>query len=357
MCCGFTFGLVFTLIYCASDFNFPTWTLVLMSLLNDFAVSTSSKDNVKVQRTPQKMNIAKTGTVAGSMAIVNSLQVWGFLHSIATYDVVGGTHFWGLQPTQGDMFTGCEAATYIFLVLIITLQFNLISARSPKPFFLCSPERDDAGHFVRIPPPSKFVIIAIAWSLTVATLVAVYWSDDLVMGSGYGMSGVGWRNAALVWCWALLWFLVTDLVKSCAVAIIDKASHDWREGKAYAVFFQNVFAQDWDPENEGARKKQEMQRLQRSLAQLDVVDEGSKRFFTISVKEEARDDDRSNFSSITSCRDDVLSKAPTLKDDEALLHIISNMADMIASLQEQIHQLSSVGERRDSDNATDGQSE
>ena len=95
LCSSFIFGLAFTLIYCASGYPFPTWTvsrcrcpgplslvafcfvltlvstvqLVLMSLLNDFAVSSSSKDQVVIQRAPVSLDIWKVGTVALVLAV------------------------------------------------------------------------------------------------------------------------------------------------------------------------------------------------------------------------------------------------------------------------------------------------
>ena len=45
-----------------------------------------------------------------------------------------------------------------------------------------------------------------------ATIIAVY---------GIFMTPLGWRYAALVWGYALAWFLVTDRVKLLAFRILD----------------------------------------------------------------------------------------------------------------------------------------
>ena len=43
ICSSFTFGFTFILVYAASRYNFPTWTLILLSILNDFAVSPQAR--------------------------------------------------------------------------------------------------------------------------------------------------------------------------------------------------------------------------------------------------------------------------------------------------------------------------
>ena len=360
MCSSFVFGFVFVLIYCASDYNFPTWTLILMSILNDFAVSSSSKDNVVIQRKPQKMNIWKVGAVSASMALVSSLQVWGFMHSIVTYDE-NEEHFWGIRPVDSMKFTGCEAAAFNFLVLIITLQFDLIVARSPKPFLLFSTKKDESGHYVGIPPPSFYVLGAISFSLGVATVIAVYWDDALIIGSGYGMSGIGWRNAGLVWAWGIVWFVITDLVKTAVTAFVEKIEKDMIKGKAWVTFFQNTLTQEWDQDKAEARKKEAMQSLRDQLTRYDGASSsrhtnsevlyGSDDNFSIAVAASLRrnsqsyapdDEEFGEFDTsipLLTHQDELLA-VQTLQDDEALLRVISDMAHTIQELQQQIDKLS-----------------
>jgi H+-transporting ATPase len=108
---SFIFGIAFTLIYTISSYNFPTWTLILMSILNDFAVSSSSKDQVIIQKEPVSLDIWKVGTCAFVMGLVSSLEVWGMVQSILNFDE-GDKHFWGLRPADDRGFTGCEVAAF-----------------------------------------------------------------------------------------------------------------------------------------------------------------------------------------------------------------------------------------------------
>ena len=353
MCSSFVFGFVFLLVFCVSDYNFPTWTLILISILNDFAVSSSSKDNVVIQRKPSQLNILKLGTVAMSMALVSSLQVWGFMHSIVVYD---GTdeHFWGIKPVDSTKFTGCEAAAFNFLVLIITLQLDLIAARSPKPFwYRVSSKKDDAGRFIGNPPPSIYVMGALAFSLTIATFIAVFWEDTIVLGSGYGLSGMGFRNAGFVWAWALMWFFITDLFKSGVIIFFDKIEKSSVKGNAWLIFFQNALTQEWDQDKADEKKKTTIQSLRdkivsydasmRSSDDLSVAISSSLQIglpFHYTQDGTGTDEDGAAEWAPLTLQDELFS-AQTLQDDDKLLKIISEMAHTIHSLQKQVQELSS----------------
>ena len=353
MCCSFVFGFAFVLIYCASQYNFPTWTLILMSLLNDFAVASSSKDNVVIQRKPQTLNIWKVAITASTMALISSLQVWGFISSITKYDrLYDERHFFGLEPMHGaDTFSGCETAAYTFLVLIITLQLDLIAARSPLPFWYFSTRKDDAGHFTGIPPPSWYVISGISLSLSIATFIAVYWNDTIVIGSGYGMEGVGWRNAGLTWAWAIVWFAVTDLVKAGVVALVTKLEKARAKGKSWITFYQNVFGQYWNEENQEAEDHRHKESLRKRLASYEVAssdflqrssDFSSRRgadLFPIALAANLQQIQDEEGAEVPLNRQDALMAVQTLQDDPALLRIISEMAHLIKDLQEEVYEL------------------
>ena len=350
MCSSFVFGFVFVLIYCASGYNFPTWTLILMSLLNDFAVASSSKDQVAIQRSPQSLDMWKVAATAAVMALASSLQVWGFVHSIINFDgTEDDRHFFGLTPQFGaENFSGCEVAAYTFLVLIITLQFDLIAARSPKPFWYFSTKKDDAGHYIGVPPPSAYVMAAISVSLAIATFVAVYWEDTIIIGSGYGMQGIGWRNAGLTWAWALLWFIATDSVKAVVVAVLNKIEKRRAKGKTWMSFYRNVLTQSWDSEESERERKLHTESLRNRLPSYDV-DVSSLRSDSISrrstfplalaanLQQALEDED----AGIPLTHQHELLGVQTLQDDPALLRVISEMSHIITELRQQVDDLKS----------------
>jgi H+-transporting ATPase len=55
-------------------------------------------------------------------------------------------------------------------------------------------------------------MLAVLGTQALATLIAVY---------GVFMTPLGWGYAALVWGYALVWFLLTDRVKLLAYRILD----------------------------------------------------------------------------------------------------------------------------------------
>jgi hypothetical protein len=335
LCSSFIFGMTFTLIYVASGYNFPTWTLILMSLLNDFAVSSSSKDQVVIQREPVALNIWKVGTTALVMAVISSLEVWGLVQSILNNR---DDHFWGLKPQdENDGFTGCEVAAFTFLSLIITVQLNLLVARSPKPFFMLKTEKDDAGHFTAVPPPSPHVLGAIALSLTIATLIAVYWDDNITIGSGFGMQGIGWRNSALVWCWGLLWFVIIDLAKS-GVLLLWKAVEEDKDGTA---FFRNVMELGGE---DGPTSAQRIATLRQSLRKFDtklpatpassrILDQGLSAALAVIAQ-----DDQDDSASLVTAQDFLLA-AETLQNDPNLMRLVSRLFFDMAQMQARLDQL------------------
>lgn len=348
LCSSFIFGITFTLIYVASAYNFPTWTLILMSLLNDFAVSSSSKDQVVIQREPVSLNMYKVATTALVMAIISSLEIWGLTMSLLKYEG-GEGHFWGLTPEdERDGFTGCEVAAFVFLSLIITIQLNLLVARSPKPFFLLKTGKDESGYFTAVPPPSIHVLGSIGLSLTIATFIAVYWDDSITLGSGFGMQGMGWKNAGLVWCWALLWFVVIDLAKF-AVLTIWKALEKDHDGR---TFFRNVLELGAMAQESPAAKAARVTSMQKSLGQFD--DAASKELslsasvragsLTSALALLAPPSDRTT-TDVDSGKmitpQEAILAAETLQNDPNLMRIVSHLCFEMAQMQERLNEMES----------------
>jgi H+-transporting ATPase len=352
MCSSFTFGFAFTLIYAGSGYNFPTWTLILLSLLNDFAVSSSSKDRVVVQKNPVALDVWKVGTVAFVMGVTNALQVWGLVHSVVEHNV-GEDHFWGLEPDNGLSFTGCEAAAVTFLALLIALQTSLIAARSPKPFFIFNLKLDENGHYEGVPPPSAAVLVTVATTLTIGTLIAILWNDSIAVGSGFGMQGLGWKNGALIWAWGLMWFVIVDLLKFGVGRLYEMV----QEEQSWEIFFTNALLLDWNRSAKSARKKANMDHLHEDL--VSVADDAnlSIRTTTPAAKRDsaifagvaglaaiAQEEDFDDANVIT--YQDALLAVDTLQNDPQLLRVISSMYNSIVTLQKRVEELELEGKSK-----------
>ena len=62
--------------------------------------------------------------------------------------------------------------------------------------------------------PARILLFAVCGTQAIATLIAVY---------GLFMAPLGWKWAAFVWAYALIWFLVNDRVKLLAYRVLDPA--------------------------------------------------------------------------------------------------------------------------------------
>lgn len=344
ICSSVTFGITFTLIYSASRYNFPTWTLILLSILNDFAVSSSSKDQFVIQRRPVSLDIWKVATTAIVMGLMSAMQVWGLVHSVIQHQP-GESHFWGLRPNNGSDFTGCETAAVTFLSLLITLQTDLIAARSPKPFYIFKTSKDEAGHFVGVPPPSLEVLITVATTLTIGTLIAILWNDNIVIGSGYGMEGIGFRNGALVWAWGIMWFVLIDHAKFATLAIFEMSKDSREGGLSWRVYFTNVLELPWNKEASELEKEREQHARREELKQFEpmesirssVLGAAPAQPFSVglaAIAQAAADDPSEALT-----HQDLLLSAETLQNDPQLLRVISTMHHNMIQLQKRVEEL------------------
>jgi len=74
--------------------------------------------------------------------------------------------------------------------------------------------------------PARILLLAVCGTQAIATLIAVY---------GLFMAPLGWKWAAFVWAYALVWALLSDRVKLLAYRILDpvKARQDPPESGAF----------------------------------------------------------------------------------------------------------------------------
>jgi H+-transporting ATPase len=86
----------------------------------------------------------------------------------------------------------------MYLTLSVAGHLTIFLARTRGPF-----------QSVR---PARILLLAVLGTQALATLIAVY---------GVFMTPLGWGYAALVWGYALVWFLLTDRVKLLAYRFLD----------------------------------------------------------------------------------------------------------------------------------------
>jgi hypothetical protein len=89
--------------------------------------------------------------------------------------------------------------TLAYLMLSVAGHLTVFLARTRGPFWS-----------VR---PAPILCLAVFGTQILATLIAVY---------GLFMTPLGWGYAAIVWGYALAWFLLTDLIKLLAYRLLDR---------------------------------------------------------------------------------------------------------------------------------------
>jgi H+-transporting ATPase len=166
-------------------FNFYPVTavmIVLLALLNDGAILSIAYDRVHYSDEPEKWNMPMV------LGISTILGITGVIASF-------GLFYLGERTFHLDRAT---IQTLMYLKLSVAGHLTIFITRTRKPFWSIR--------------PARILLFAVLGTQTIATLIAVY---------GIFMPPIGWGWAALVWGYALAWFLVNDGVKLAAYKVFD----------------------------------------------------------------------------------------------------------------------------------------
>lgn len=158
--------------------------IVLLALLNDMPIMTIAYDNVRYSQSPEKWNM-------GSL-----LRVATFLGGIGTASSFLLLYL-GLSILHLD---SSVLQSFIYLKLSVAGHLALFVARTKGPFWS-----------VR---PAKPLLLAVVLTQLTATIITVY---------GILLPPMGWNLAVIVWGYALLWFVVQDLLKTWFYRFLARA--------------------------------------------------------------------------------------------------------------------------------------
>jgi len=166
-------------------FNFYPLTavmIVMLALLNDGAILSIAYDNVRGSTTPERWDMRRVLHIATVLGIVGPIASFGLFY-IADRLVV--------MPRD-------QIQTLMYLLLSVAGHLTVFLART-RGYFWSS-------------RPANVLLGAVFGTQIVATLIAVY---------GLLMTPLGWGWAFVVWGYALVWFLVTDVLKVQAYRVFD----------------------------------------------------------------------------------------------------------------------------------------
>ena len=166
-------------------FNFYPVTavmIVLLALLNDGAILSIAYDRVRYSPQPEVWNMRLV------LAIASILGVAGVFASFGLFYL--GERVFKSRPEV--------IQSLMYLKLSVAGHLTIFVTRTRGPFWSIR--------------PAAILFWAVLGTQIIATLIAVY---------GVFMAPLGWYWAALVWVYALAWFLVNDRVKLAAYRILD----------------------------------------------------------------------------------------------------------------------------------------
>lgn len=166
-------------------FNFYPVTaimIVLLALRNDGAILSIAYDNVRPSAKPEVWNMHR---------VLGNSTMLGIADVIASF----GMFYIGERVLDLDREV---VQTLMYLKLSVAGHLNIFVTRTRGPFWSIA--------------PAKILVIAVLGTQTLATIIAVY---------GILMPAISWELAALVWGYAIVWFLINDQVKLLGYRILD----------------------------------------------------------------------------------------------------------------------------------------
>ncbi len=149
--------------------------IVLLALLNDLPIMTIAYDNVNYSKTPERWDSKMLLGMATFLGIIGVAASFGIF-------VIGDVVF---------HLSDAVLQSFIYLKLSVAGHLTLLVARTRGPFWSVK--------------PALPLITAIIGTQLVATLITVY---------GFLLPAMGWGLALFVWGYALVWFLITDALKT-----------------------------------------------------------------------------------------------------------------------------------------------
>ena len=166
-------------------FNFYPVTaimIVLLALLNDGAILSIAYDRVHYSDQPERWNMRMV------LGMASVLGVAGVTASFGLFYLGERVFHLNREVIQSLMY----------LKLSVAGHLTIFVTRTRGPFWSIR--------------PARILLGAVLVTQAVATLITVY---------GLFMAPIGWGWAALVWGYALAWFLVNDRIKLMAYRIFD----------------------------------------------------------------------------------------------------------------------------------------
>jgi H+-transporting ATPase len=166
-------------------FNFYPLTaimIVMLALLNDGAILSIAYDNVIYRNQPEAWNMHLVLGIATVLGLVGPIAAFGLFYL--------GDRVLHIDRPQ--------IQTMMYLLLSVAGHLTIFQTRTRGPWWSTR--------------PATILLVAVVGTQTVATLICLF---------GFLVTPLWWGWAAMVWAYALVWFLVTDPMKLLAYRVLD----------------------------------------------------------------------------------------------------------------------------------------
>lgn len=159
-------------------FNFYPVTalmIILLALLNDIPILTIAYDKTKIRKYPVRWDMKEVLVMSGWLGLAGVLSSFTLFFLLMDY--------WHLSTEM--------IQSMMFVKLIVAGHGTIYNTRNDEWFF-------------KKPGPDLKLWTASLASALIGTLIGVY---------GLLVTPIGWKWAAFIWAYALVWFLFNDVVK------------------------------------------------------------------------------------------------------------------------------------------------
>ncbi|MGA7965758.1 MAG: plasma-membrane proton-efflux P-type ATPase, partial [Gammaproteobacteria bacterium] len=182
-----TIRIMFFVVAAMIAFNFYPITaimIILLAFFNDVPIMTISIDKTWLDPKPVRWNMRRVLTVATVLGLVGVVETFGLL----------------VIAREGLHLDIAQIQSLIFLKLVVAGHMTLFVVRSRR-------------HFFRRPWPSPWLIGALFSGEILATLLVTH---------PFGLiAAISWRDAGIVWAYALAWIPIEDWAKMAVYRHID----------------------------------------------------------------------------------------------------------------------------------------
>ena len=156
--------------------------IVMLALLNDGAILSIAYDNVRYRNQPEAWNMRVVLGIATVLGLVGPIAAFGLFYL--------GDHVFHIDRPQ--------IQTMMYLLLSVAGHLTIFQTRTRGPWWSIR--------------PAWILLLAVGGTQIAATLICLF---------GFLVTPLWWGWAAMVWAYALAWFLMTDPVKLLAYRVLD----------------------------------------------------------------------------------------------------------------------------------------